>query len=134
MPLRAIVVRSVVHGPILNIPYLAAAIVLGTGVLLGIGPGHAPTLVALAPLGVVFVRSRIFVGATVHVRRRRSRPAARWSAVWIEAVAAIPEGVRELAARVREPGLLLAATGYWAGDCGVLIVAFTRRTARPPWA
>jgi uncharacterized membrane protein YbhN (UPF0104 family) len=124
MPFRLIVIRSIVHGPILNIPYIAAAVVLGFGVLLGIGPGHAPTLVALAPIGVVIVTIALFVAAARYVRRPQARPVGRWQAYWTEGVAAIPDGVRSLTTRVREPKLLLAATGYWAGDCGVLVVAF----------
>src|SRR4051794_482856 len=62
MPLRTIGVRSVVHGPLLNVPYVAAALVLGAGVLAGIGPGHAPVAVALAPIGVVLVTVAIAWG------------------------------------------------------------------------
>ena len=33
----------------MNLPYVLAALLLGTSVVLNIGPGHAPTAVALAP-------------------------------------------------------------------------------------
>jgi uncharacterized membrane protein YbhN (UPF0104 family) len=124
MPFRVVIVRSVVHGPILNLPYVVAAALLGTSVVLHIGPGHAPSLVALAPLGVVLVAVALAVWATRYVRTPRAQPRARWRRLGREAVQAIPEGLREIPVRVRDPGLLLAATGYWAGDCGVLIGAF----------
>jgi uncharacterized membrane protein YbhN (UPF0104 family) len=125
MPFRVIVVRSVVHGPILNIPYVLAAGLLGLGVVLGIGPGHAPTVVALAPLGVVVVGVAVVVLVLRYAGRGRSRPGAGWRRFAVEAAQAIPEGARAILPRMRrEPGLVLAAAGYWAGDCGVLVVAF----------
>jgi uncharacterized membrane protein YbhN (UPF0104 family) len=114
----------VIHGPILNLPYVVAAALLGTSVVLHVGPGHAPSLVALAPLGVVITAVAIAAAATLHVRTPRARPRARWRRLGREAPQAIPEGLREIPARLRDPRLLLAATGYWAGDCGVLIAAF----------
>lgn len=124
MPFRVVMVRSVIHGPIFNLPYALAAVLLGTSVLLHVGPGRAPSLVALAPLGVVITSVAVAVAATVYVHRHRSQPRARWRRIGREAVQAIPEGVREIPTRLREPGLLLGATAYWAGDCGVLIAAF----------
>ena len=41
-----------------------------------------------------------------------------------EAVEAVPEGLREVPARLREPAVPLSSVGYWAGDCGVLVAAF----------
>ncbi len=124
MPFRVVVARSVVHGPILNLPYVLAAVVLGLSVVLNIGPGHAPSAVALAPLGVVLVALALAAGATRTARRPRSRPRDRWRKLGREALEAVPDGLRELRTRLREPLLLLAAAGYWTGDCGVLIVAF----------
>ncbi|HWC87368.1 MAG TPA: lysylphosphatidylglycerol synthase transmembrane domain-containing protein [Solirubrobacteraceae bacterium] len=124
MPFRTQMVRSVVHAAIFNAPYVLAAIVLGTSVALGVGPGHARLAVALAPLGVVLVTVSIAAGAAVLSRRLRGDPQARWRRIGRDVIEAIPDGVRELPASLRRPGLLLAAAGYWAGDCGVLIVAF----------
>jgi uncharacterized membrane protein YbhN (UPF0104 family) len=132
MPFRTVMVRSVIHAVLFNFPYIAAAIVLGIGVALGLGPGHAPLAVALAPLGVVAVSVAFVVGAAWLARRQPDgqqerqpdRPADRWRRIGRDVVEAIPVGVRELPASVRRPGLSLAATGYWAGDCGVLVVAF----------
>ncbi len=123
MPFRVVVERSVVHGPILNLPYILAALALGIGVLLGLGPGHAPTLVALAPLGVVIVTLGLAVAATRYRGGEGSHRTNRWRALGNEALRAIPDGIRQLGPRLREPALLLAAAGFWAGDCGVLIVA-----------
>src|SRR5947209_28609 len=46
MPFRVQMTRTVVHGAILNIPYVAAALFLGTSVALGLGSGHAPLALA----------------------------------------------------------------------------------------
>jgi uncharacterized protein (TIRG00374 family) len=40
--------------------------------------------------------------------------------------------LRELPARLRQPQLALAAIGYWAGDCSVLIAAFHAVRGSPP--
>jgi uncharacterized membrane protein YbhN (UPF0104 family) len=53
MSWRTIGERSVVHGVIFNVPYVGAALALGSGVAVGVLPGSALTIVALAPLGVV---------------------------------------------------------------------------------
>jgi uncharacterized membrane protein YbhN (UPF0104 family) len=124
MPFATVMVRSVVHAVIFNLPYIGAAIVLGLGVALGLGPGHAPLAVALAPLGVVAVAIAFAVGATGLARRQQGEPADRWHRIGRDVLVAIPVGIRELPAGLRRPGLVLAAFGYWAGDCGVLVVAF----------
>ena len=124
MPFRTVMARTVTHVPIFNLPYVLAAVLLGTAVALHIGPGHAPTAVALAPLGVVIVAVTVTVGATAYVRAHPSRPRAGWRGTGREALDAVPEGLRDVPARLREPALPLAAAGYWAGDCGVLVVAF----------
>ena len=124
MPLRIMIVRSVVHAVAFNLPYVVAAIVLGTSVALGVGPGHAPLAVALAPLGVVIGATVLALAATRVARTPRPGPESRWRRVAREVVEAVPAGLRELPVRLREPSLLLGSIGYWAGDCGVLIVAF----------
>jgi uncharacterized membrane protein YbhN (UPF0104 family) len=124
MPFPTVMVRSVIHAVIFNIPYIAAAVVLGLGVALGLGPGHAPLAVALAPLGVVAVAVAFAFGATRLARRQWDEPTDRWRRIGRDVLQAIPVGVRELPTSLRRPGLVLAAIGYWAGDCGVLVVAF----------
>jgi uncharacterized membrane protein YbhN (UPF0104 family) len=124
MPFKVVMTRSVIHAAILNLPYILAAILLGTGVALGLGPGRAPLAVALAPLGVVLVALAIAAGATRIAHTRRAEPQGRWQRVGRDVVEAVPGGLRELPARLRQPSLLFAAIGYWAGDCGVLVVAF----------
>jgi uncharacterized membrane protein YbhN (UPF0104 family) len=124
MPFRVQMVRTVIHAAIFNAPYVVAALILGTSVALGVGPGHARLAVALAPLGVVFVTVSITAGAALLSRKLRGDPHARWRRIGRDVIQAIPDGVRELPAYVRRPALVLAATGYWAGDCGVLVLAF----------
>lgn len=124
MEFRTVMVRSVIHAAIFNLPYLLAAILLGSTVALGAGPGHAPLAVALAPLGVVLVTVALAAGVTLFANTRRGNPQRRWQRVGRDVIEAVPEGLRELPARLRRPSLLLCATGYWAGDCGVLFVAF----------
>lgn len=124
MPFRTLTTRSVIHAAIFNFPYIAAAIALGAGVALGLGPGHAPLAVALAPLGVVAASLALVVVAALLARRQPTGPLPRWRSVGRDVVEAIPAGVRELPGRLRHPSLMLYAIGYWAGDCGVLVAAF----------
>jgi uncharacterized membrane protein YbhN (UPF0104 family) len=124
MPFPVVMSRTVVHAAIFNVPYIVAAIVLGTGVALGLGPGQAPLAVALAPLGVVLATVSVAGAAALFARTHRAAPRARWRRVGRDVIEAIPTGVRELPDRLRQPSLPLAATGYWAGDCGVLVAAF----------
>jgi uncharacterized membrane protein YbhN (UPF0104 family) len=132
MPLRTIVVRSVVHAPLLNIPYVSAAVLLGAGVLVGAGPGHAPVAVALAPIGVVVVT--VVIAATLTVAGRRARPRADASRVRRlagELATIIPDGLREIPARARHPAAIGGAAVYWGCDCAVLWVAFQAIGASP---
>ncbi len=124
MAFRIVIVRSVIHAVIFNLPYIGAAVLLGLGVALGLGPGHAPLAVALAPLGVVVVAVALAAGATWLADRQRGRPSDRWRRIGRDVLEAIPVGLRELPASLRRPGLILAAIAYWGGDCGVLVVAF----------
>jgi putative heme transporter len=123
MPFRTVMTRSVIHAAIFNVPYVSAAILLGTSVALGVGPGHAPLAVALAPLGVVLATLSLAAAAVVFAHRRRAEPQARWRRIGRDVIQAVPDGVRELPIRLRQPSLLLGSIGYWAGDCGVLVVA-----------
>jgi uncharacterized membrane protein YbhN (UPF0104 family) len=124
MPFRTVMTRSVIHAVIFNLPYILAAILLGISVALGFGPGHAPLAVALAPLGLVIAAGTFAVAATRFARTRRAQPRERWRRLGRDAIQAIPAGLRELPARLRRPGLVLGAVGYWSGDCAVLVFAF----------
>jgi uncharacterized protein (TIRG00374 family) len=124
MPFRILMRRTVIHAPIFNLPYVLAAIVLGTTVALGVGPGHAPLAVALAPLGLVLAAVLLAFAATRFARTRHGEPDTRWRKVGREVLQAIPDGLRELRGRIREPLPVLGSIGYWVGDCGVLVAAF----------
>ena len=124
MPFGVLMVRTVVHFAIFNIPYILAAVLLGTTAALGLGPGHAKAVVALAPIGVVLVTAGIAAGAAVLDRRLGGEPEPGWRGIGRAMLRAVPEGMRQLPARLRRPQLLLVAAGYWAGDFGVLAIAF----------
>lgn len=124
MPFAVVMIRSVVHAVIFNIPYIVAALLLGTGVALGLGPGQAPLVVALAPLGVVLVAVALTVGAIALARARPRAPSARWQRIGWQIIQAVPSGLTELPGRLRRPASLGGSAAYWAGDCGVLILAF----------
>ncbi|HWE08425.1 MAG TPA: lysylphosphatidylglycerol synthase transmembrane domain-containing protein [Solirubrobacteraceae bacterium] len=134
MPFRVVMSRSVIHGAVFNLPYVLAAILLGAGAALGVGSGHAPVPVALAPLGLVAATVGIAGAATVGARRLPRAPRSRWSRIGSDIIRAVPDGLRKLPARLREPGLSLGAFAYWAGDCGVFIAAFHAAHGAPPIA
>ena len=131
MPWRVLIVRSISHGAIFNVPYVAAAIVLGVGVSLHILPGHAPVLTALAPLSLVLATSALAGGAVWFARteRFRDRPGVLARVRWV--VTTIPEGIIDIGTVARRPGALLGATGWWAGDCAALWAAFQAVGGRP---
>lgn len=124
MPLRTALVRSVAHIPIFNAPYVLAAAGLGVAAALGAGPGRAPLVVALAPLGIVLLATALGGAITVHFTRRRPEPGPGWKSTILQAIATVPEGLREIPRCLHRPGSLLGAVGYWAGDLGVFTVAF----------
>ncbi len=134
MPFRVITTRSVIHGAIFNLPYVLAAILLGAGVILGVGSGHAPLVVALAPLGLVVGAVVLAGAATVAARGLPATPHGRWQRIGRDVLVAFPDGLRQLPGRLREPGLSLSALGYWAGDCGVFLAAFRAAHGSPPIA
>jgi uncharacterized membrane protein YbhN (UPF0104 family) len=135
MPLREVAVRSVVHGPLLNVPYLVAALVLGLGAALGAGPGDAPLAVALAPIGVV-VAAAALAFLLMHVGRRARTSGAEtgWRRIARELVTIVPDGLRQIPARARHPGAIGGATAFWVFDCAVLWAAFHAIGASPPVA
>jgi uncharacterized membrane protein YbhN (UPF0104 family) len=131
MPWRVLVVRSISHGAVFNVPYVAAAIVLGVGVSLHALPGHAPVLTALAPLGLVVLTCVLAGGATWFARSERFRDRGGTLARVRSAVATVPEGIVDLAVVARRPGSLLGAAGWWAGDCAALWAGFQAVGGRP---
>jgi uncharacterized membrane protein YbhN (UPF0104 family) len=123
MPWRVIVVRSIAHFGIFNLPYVAAAVVLGVGVSLDLLPGHAPVLTALAPSALVITSLAIAGGAALLARVQRSSE-PRWRTRARSWLATVPEGVTDLGSCLRRPQSLLGALGWWVGDCAVLWASF----------
>ena len=121
-PFREVMTRSVVHAAAFNLPYIAAAATLGAGALLGLGVGHARTVLALAPAGVVVV-SGALVLAAMYLARRPARPASGWRRLARDALEAIPAGLAQLPVRLREPLVVPPAIAYWVCDWGVLVAA-----------
>jgi uncharacterized protein (TIRG00374 family) len=131
MSWRMLGVRSVAHAPIFNAPYVAAAVVLGVGVLAGAAPGHAPVAVALAPSGLVVAALLAFAGIAAAGRLRRLDRPTGWRHKLREVLRLVPEGIRETPLLVRDPRAVLGAVGFWAGDCAVLWAAFNAVGATP---
>jgi uncharacterized membrane protein YbhN (UPF0104 family) len=131
-PWRTLVVRSITHAGIFNLPYVVAAVVLGLGVSLGALPGHAPVLTALAPLGIVALVCAIAAGGVVLAGSERvARGPRRWHR-WIrEALATMPAGIADFAICARQWRPQLGALGWWAGDCAALWAAFQASGGRP---
>jgi uncharacterized membrane protein YbhN (UPF0104 family) len=126
-----IVVRSISHGVIFNLPYVVAAAVLGVGVSLQLLPGHAPVLTALAPLALVVVTCLAAAGAAWFARRDSARDESRERG-WVRSAAAtVPEGIVDFLVVVRRPRSLVGAIGWWAGDCAALWAAFQAVGGRP---
>src|SRR5437763_1384280 len=131
MPWRVLIVRSISHGAIFNLPYAVAAAVLGVGVSLHLLPGHAPVLTALAPLALVLAACALYGAAAWFGRRGGSSgdsPRGRWVR---SALATIPEGIADLLVLMRRRRPLLGAIGWWAGDCAALWAAFQAVGGRP---
>ncbi|MFL5829447.1 MAG: YbhN family protein [Solirubrobacteraceae bacterium] len=134
MPFRAVMTRSVVHSVVFQVPYVVASVLLGLAAVFGIGGGHAPTALALAPIALVTGAVLLVVGIS-RLSRRPARAHSRWRKTGREIIEAIPVGVRETPGRVRErPWLVLGAIGYWTADCGVLVVAFAALHGSAPIA
>jgi uncharacterized membrane protein YbhN (UPF0104 family) len=135
MPLRTIAVRSVVHAPLLNVPYVAVALLLGIGVATGVAPGDAPLWLALAPIGVI-VGSVVFaVAVTFAARSKRLADAERgWRRIARELATIVPDGLREIPGRARRPGAIGGGAIWWGCDCAVLWAAFQAIGTSPPLA
>lgn len=131
MPWRVLIVRSVTHSVIFNLPYVLAAAVLGIGVSLHVLPGHAPVLTALAPLALTAGVVALAGGAAWFARRRASGLDAPARSRVRSALATIPDGFRDVAVVGRKPGSLTGAVGWWAGDCAALWAGFQAVGGRP---
>lgn len=120
MSLRTLIVRTIAHAPIFNVPYVAAAIVLGAAALLHLGSGRAPVALAVAPAALVIIAVSITLAVLAAGRRGRPRGAARWRQLVRAGIAIAPDGLRDARSLLRSSVALLGACAYWAGDCGVL--------------
>ena len=132
MSLRMLIVRTISHAPIFNVPYVTAAILLGGAALLHIGSARAPVALAVAPAGLVLVAICAVISVLSAGRRGRPRGDARWRRLVREGVALAPEGLRDAWHLPRMPLALLGACMYWAGDCGVLWATFHGLGLSPP--
>jgi uncharacterized protein (TIRG00374 family) len=132
MSWRDLGIRTVAHAPIFNAPYIAAALVLGAGVVAGAGPGDAPLAVALAPAGVVVGGLVLFVAIAAAGRLRWLDRPAGWRHTLREVLRLVPTGIRETPALLRNPRAVLGSVGYWAGDCAVLWASFHAVGSVPP--
>jgi uncharacterized membrane protein YbhN (UPF0104 family) len=132
MSWRTLGVRTVAHAPIFNAPYITAALVLGIGVLVGAGPGHAPLAVALAPAGVVLGALLVFGAVTGAARMRWLDRPSGWRHTLREVLQVVPAGLRETPTLMRKPTAVLGAVGFWVGDCAVLWAAFHAVGSVPP--
>jgi putative heme transporter len=133
MPWTVVITRAVAHDLAFNLPYLVAALLLGSSAALGIGPGHASLDLSLSPLGVAAIVIAgglwlLWLGKR-HQRWLSTRPAdapapdiARWKWWTVQALAAVPAGLQELFVRFREPQAVISSFGFWVGDCAVLVV------------
>ena len=132
MSWRMLGVRTVAHAPIFNAPYIAAALVLGIGVVVGAGPGDAPLAVALAPAGVVAGALLLFAAITAAGRLRKLDRPSGWRHTLRAVLRVVPDGIREVPGLLRAPPAVLGAVGYWVGDCAVLWAAFHAIGSVPP--
>jgi uncharacterized protein (TIRG00374 family) len=132
MSWRMLGVRSVSHAPIFNAPYIVTAMVLGIGVLVGAGPGHAPVAVALAPAGVVVGGLLVLGMVTAAAQLRRLDRPSGWRHRVREVLRVVPDGIRDVPAVARNPRAVLGAVGFWVGDCAVLWAAFHAVGSVPP--
>jgi uncharacterized membrane protein YbhN (UPF0104 family) len=132
VPWRALVVRSITHAGVFNLPYVVAAVVLGVGVSLGLLPGHAPVLTALAPVGLVLLVCGLAAAGVALARADRPLFGRRWQRQARAALQTVPAGIADFASCVRRPRPLLGALGWWAGDCAALWAAFQASGGSPP--
>jgi uncharacterized protein (TIRG00374 family) len=128
MPFAVAMTRSVVHAVVFQIPYVVASVLLGLCALAGIGGEHAPTPLALAPIGLVALTGLFVVGIWRTAQRgprAQSQPRSRWRRIGREVIEAVPAGLRDTPRRLgAQPTLPLGSIGYWAADCAVLVLSF----------
>ena len=124
MSWRTIGVRSVAYGVLFNIPYVGAALVFSLGLAVGVVPGSAPTIVALAPLGVVAGSVALIALIAATARSRWMAGTASWKRNARAILAVVPVGIGELPWFARRPARVAGAFGYWGFDCAVLWAGF----------
>jgi uncharacterized protein (TIRG00374 family) len=124
--------------------YMAAMVVAGLGLWVGLFPGDSPAAMTLAPaaLGafvIAFALSMPLLGGALERRLRRAgagdgRP-ARVAARTASAPAALASGVRSALHLVRtSPAAVAGALLWWGADIAVLWAAFEAFGAAPPVA
>jgi uncharacterized membrane protein YbhN (UPF0104 family) len=123
MSWRTIGVGSVVFAVLFNFLYVGAALVFGLGVAVDVLPGSAPTIVALAPIGIVAGSVVLVALIAATARSRWIGGEARWKQNTRAVLAVVPAGLRELPLFARRPAAVAGAFGYWAFDCAVLWAA-----------
>ena len=133
MPIREIAVRSVVHSVLLNVPYLATALLLGAWAFSDVGSGDARTAVALAPFAIVL--AALAIAGLILLAGRRGRnidPTTRVRRFMRELSTILPDGLRAIPDRARKPASMGGAAVYWGLDCAVLYFAFRAIDAPQP--
>lgn len=132
MSWRDLGIRSIVHIPIFNAPYIGAALVLGAGVAVDTGPGDAPLEVALAPAAVVVAATVACVAIAAAGRMRWFDRPTGWRHTAGEVLRLVPEGLRQSPALFRDPRAVAGSLGFWVGDCAVLWASFHAVGSVPP--
>jgi uncharacterized membrane protein YbhN (UPF0104 family) len=133
MPYREIGVRSVVHAVLLNVPYLATALLLGAWAASDVGRGDAKTAVALAPFAIVL--GSLALAGLILLAGRRGRhvqPTTRVRRFMLELATILPDGLHATPARARKPAAMGGAAIFWGCDCAVLWFAFQAIDAPQP--
>ncbi len=144
MEARIVACRMVANVIVQYAVYLAALVLFGFGVGLGILPGHGPFELTLLPavLSIVLagiVLSAVLLPADVERRLRRIAGGPRWWRRLLERAAAAPaalgDGARTAAALIldRRPGLI-GAVFYWGFDIAALGFSFRAFGGQPPFA
>jgi uncharacterized protein (TIRG00374 family) len=144
MEARQIACRMVANLVLQYAVYLAAVVVFGVALAVGLLPGPAPFELTVIPavLSIALagaVLSAVLLPADVERRLRAVAGGPRWWRHLIERLAAAPaalgDGVRTAAALIRErrPGLL-GAVAYWGFDIAALGFSFLAFGSHPTLA
>ena len=139
---RVVACRMIAFLFLLYIVYLAALVIDGIGLRMGIFPGSAPFAMTVVP--AIFGGSLLLVTLALSfipedIERRIERTASgshrvpsRWMARAVTVPASVASGVRTALAIVRSRNLgALGAVAWWAFDIGVLWACF-KAFGEPP--